>query len=112
MGRVMGGLEGALISPLEPIVVTPAHRRLESFARYILETTTAHPVQARPPQRFPVAAAVTDAQPAVLPKLARRAEPLRRMYVSAEAASADRSHTRGRAHDLDFRQILGCPQHQ
>src|SRR5947207_14391826 len=91
MSRIMGRFERALISPLEPIVVPPAQGRLESFARHILETTTAHPVQARPAQRLAVAAPVTDAQPAVLPKLACRAVPLWRMYVSAEAASADRS---------------------
>ena len=112
MRRIMGRLEGAIISALEPIVRPRAQGRRESFARHILQTTTAHPVQTRPAQRFPVAAPVTHAQPAVLPKLAGRTEPLRCVYVSAEAASADRSHTRGRPQNLHFRQRLGRPQHQ
>src|SRR5438046_1027492 len=103
MRGIMGGLERALISALKPIVVTPAQGGFESFARHILETTTAHAVQTRPAQRLAVAAPVTDAQPAVLPKLACRAEPLWRMYVSAEAASADRSHPRSCAQNLDLR---------
>src|SRR5437773_442825 len=102
MGRIMGGLERAIISALEPIIVTPAQGCRESFARDILQTTTAHPVQARPAQRFAIAAPVAHAQPAVLPQLAGRTESLRCMYVSAEAASPDRTHTRGAAHDPDL----------
>ena len=61
MSLIVRGLERPLVSSLEPIVLRRAHGRIESFARYILQTTTAGAVEARPPQRFAVAAAVTDA---------------------------------------------------
>ncbi len=112
MRRVMGGLEHAIISPLKPIIVTPAHRGLESFARYILETATAHPVQARPAQRFAVTAAVTDAQPAVLPQPPLRTEALGRMDVGAEATSTDGAHPGRSAKQLDLGKGLGRPEHQ
>src|SRR6266496_3951840 len=104
MGRIMGGFERALISALEPIVVSPAQGRLESFARHILETTTAHPVQTRPAQRLAVAAPVTDAQPAILPQLARRAEALWRVDVCTE----DRKSTRLNSSHVEISYAVFC----
>ena len=72
MSRIMCGLERALVSTLEAVVLARAHGDLEGFARYILQTTTAGVVESWPAQRFAVTAAVADAQPTVLPQLALR----------------------------------------
>src|SRR5258707_7204894 len=89
MSLIVRGLEGSLVSALEAIVLLRPHCHLEGFARDILQTTTAGAVESRPPQRFAVAAAMTDAQPAVLPQLALRAEATGRVNVSTEATSTD-----------------------
>src|SRR5258707_10408954 len=59
MSRIMCGFERALVSTLEAVVLLRAHRHLESFARDILQPTTAGAVESRPAQRFAVAATVT-----------------------------------------------------
>src|SRR6185503_5950428 len=97
---------------LEPIVALRAQGRLESFARHILQATTAVAVQARPPQRLPITAPVTDAQPAVLPQFPRRAEATRRVDVSTEATSPDRLHSRRRLQDANLRKGLRRSPHQ
>jgi len=91
----MCGLERALVSTLEAVVLARMHGHLEGFARYILQTTTAGAVESGPAQRFAVAAAVADAQPTVLPQLALRAEAVRCVNVSTEATGADRTLYRG-----------------
>src|SRR5437764_13452984 len=106
MRRIMRLREGVVVSTLEPIVVLAAQGCLKRFARDILQAATATTVDARPAQGFPIAAAVTHAQPAVLPKLAGRAEALRRMNVSAEPASTDWAYPGSRADDADLRQCL------
>src|SRR5260370_41651205 len=89
MSFIVRGFERPLVSTLEPIVLLRAHRHIESFARDILQTATAGAVESRPAQRFAVAAAVTDAQPAVLPQLALRAEAAGRVYESTESTCTD-----------------------
>src|SRR5581483_249673 len=112
MRSIVGSLEGSLVSALEAVVLTRADSHVERFARHILQTATAQPVESRSPQRLPVTAAMTDAQTTVLPKLAGRAEAAGRVNVSAEATGADRPDTRRRAQQLNLRQSLGQPQHQ
>src|SRR5215475_7298829 len=112
MGGIMSGLERAIKSALKTIVIVAAQGSFESFARHILQAATAGAIQAWPAQRLAVAAAVTDAQTTVLPELARRAEALRGVDVSAEATGTDRADTWRGAHDLDLRQSLGRAQHQ
>src|SRR3954469_24412559 len=104
MSLIMRGFERLPVSELEPIVVARAQGRLESFARHILQATTAVAVQSRPPERLAITTTVTDAQPAILPQFPRRAEPLRRVDVSTEATSANRPHPRRGAQPLDLRQ--------
>src|SRR5437899_3683444 len=112
MGGIMSRLEGALVSSLEPIVVTGPHRHVESFARHILQTTTTAVIESRPAQRLSVAAPMTDAQATVLPEFSGRAEATGRVNVSTEATGPNGTNTRRRAQQLDFRENLGHPQHQ
>src|SRR5436190_18857311 len=93
----------AIVSPLKAIVILAAQGCVKRFARDILQAATTTTIDARPAQGFPVAAAVTDAQTTILPKLARGAEPLRRMNVSAEPTSTDRAYPGSRADDADLR---------
>src|SRR6266404_6285705 len=97
MGLIVRGFEGALVSALEAIVMARADGHIESFARDVLQTTTAGAVESRSTQRLAVAAAMTHAQPAVLPQLALRAEALRGVNVSTEATSADGTNAGHRA---------------
>src|SRR5713226_2229066 len=111
MSLIVRGLERALISTLEPVILARAHRHVESFARDILQTATSGAIEARPTQRLAVAAAVTHAQAAVLPQLSLRAEALRGVNVSTEATSTDWSHSGRSAKELDLREGPGGVQH-
>jgi len=80
MCLVMRGLKRALVSTLEAIVSAQPLGHVESFARNILEPATARGVvEFRAPQRFPIATAMADTQPGILPEFSFRAETLRRM---------------------------------
>src|SRR5436190_17552588 len=101
----MRGLERPLVSTLEPVIGAQPLGHVEGFARHILEPATAGGViEFWSPQRLAVAAAMTDAQPAVLPEFSFRAEALRRMDVGTEATSADRTHAGYRAQQFDLRK--------
>src|SRR6266568_4360195 len=112
MRLIVGGLECSLVSALEPIVLTRADRHVESFTRYILQTTTTGTVESRPAQRLAVTTAVTHAQPAVLPQLALRAKATGRVNVSTEATSTNGTDAWHRAQQLDLREGLSCTKHQ
>src|SRR5260221_12887739 len=112
MSSIVRGLEGSVISTLEPIVLARPHCYLECLAGHILQPTTAGAVESRPPQRLAIAAAVTHAQPAVLPELALRTEATGCVNVSTEATGTDGTNTRHRAQQFDFRESLGRAQHQ
>ena len=112
MSRIVCGLERALVSTLEAIVLLRAHGRVESFARDILQTAATKPIQSWPAQGFAVAAPMTGAQSAILPKLAGRAETIGRMNISRVATSPDRAHAVRRAQQFDFGKGLGGVQHQ
>src|SRR5881394_2609215 len=101
MSLIVRGFQSPLVSALEAIVVARPDGRLESFARYILQTTTAGAVESRPAQRFAVAAPVTHAQSAVLPQFPGGAEATGRVHVSTEATSTDGTNTRRRTKQLD-----------
>src|SRR5437764_11263343 len=103
MRGIMRLRERAIVSTLESIVILAAQGSFKRFARDVLQAATATTVDARPAQGFPIAAAVTDAQTTILPKLARGTEPLRRMNVSAEPTSTDRAYPGSRAEDADLR---------
>jgi hypothetical protein len=112
MSLILGGLERPLISALEPIVLMRAYRHVESFARNILQKATAGAVESRPAQRFAVTAAMTNAQPAVLPQVALRAEAIRGVNVGTEATGSDGSHSGRSPKELDLREGPGGVQHQ
>src|SRR6266487_2370717 len=102
MSSIGRGLERALVSALEAVVLARADGHVESFARHILQPAAAAAIKSRPAQRFAVAAAMTHAQPAVLPEFAGRAEPIWSMNVSTEATSTDGPNARHRAQQLDL----------
>src|SRR6266566_7218376 len=104
---IVGGLERALIRALEAVVLSAAHRDVEGLARHVLQATTAGVIEFRPAQRLAVAAAMTDAEPAILPEFTFRAEPLRRMNVGAEATSTDGTNAGRSTKQLDLRKGLG-----
>src|SRR5437667_5411822 len=112
MRSIVGGFERAQISSLEPVVLTRADCHVESFARHILQTTAAAAIESWPSERLAITAAVTNAQPAVLPQFSGRAEALRRVNISTEATSADRTNAGCGAKDADLRESLRRAQHQ
>lgn len=113
MRFVVRGRERPLVSALEAVVGAQSLGYIEGLARDILEPATAGGVvEFRSPQGFAIATAMADAQSGILPEFSFRAEALRRMNVSTEATSADRTNARHRAQQFDLREGLRRPQHQ
>jgi hypothetical protein len=75
-----------LISTLEAIVAARAQGPIESLARDILQAPTARVIETWAAQRFTVAAALTNAQAAVLPEFSFGAEALRCVDISTGIA--------------------------